>query len=142
MQDLHNNHEYRIALAPVATALADDTPQVTTIVDRLGFDSLELVFLTGTLADAGATFTLLLEHGDASNLSDAVAVPDDELLGTEAGASLTQANDSVTAKLGYTGTKRYVRGTLTPSGNGSAAPLAALWHLGHPQVGPLSTQIV
>ena len=45
---------------------------------------LKFLILTGALADADATFTTLVEHGDAADLSDAAAVPDTQLTGTEA----------------------------------------------------------
>jgi hypothetical protein len=71
MRDLHNNIHPVPVLAPAATAVADNTAQVGSIVDHQGYDSAEYVIITGTLADAGATFTVLLEEGAIANLSDA-----------------------------------------------------------------------
>lgn len=117
--DLHNNIKVSRAISPVD--LANDTAAVSEIIDRQGYAGLEFVIATGSLADAGATFTVLVEDGAASNLSDAAAVDDSLLLGTEALASFTQATDDGTKKIGYIGNKRYVRLTITPSGNASAA---------------------
>lgn len=134
MRDLHNNIAPKRVISPVS--VADNTAQVGQIIDRQGYESLEYLILTGALADADATFTVLLEEGDAANLSDAAAVADKDLLGTEAQASFTFAADDKVFKLGYKGHKRYTRLTITPAGNASAALLAATAILGHPNVAP------
>lgn len=140
MREIFNQVKTVPALVPLAAAVADNTAQVGAIIDRRGFDSLLFAIVTGTLVDADATFTVLIEHGDAANLSDAAAVPDSELVGTEAGASFTFADDSKCSKIAYIGTKRYARLTITPAANASAAPLAAVAILGHPSVQPQSVQ--
>lgn len=134
MRDLHNAIECRRAISPVS--VADNTAQVSQIIDRKGFDSLEFLIGTGSIADADATFTVLVEHGDDSGLSDAAAVGDDELVGTEALASFQFDDDNETRKIGYIGEKRYVRLTITPANNASAAVLTALAVLGHPFLAP------
>jgi hypothetical protein len=134
MQDLHNNIHVKRVISPVS--VADNTAQVGQIIDRQGFDSLEYVIATGSLADADATFTALLEEGDASNLSDATAVADTDLLGTEALASFIFSDDDKVFKLGYKGHKRYTRLTITPANNASAGLLTAVAVLGHPSVAP------
>ena len=135
-RDLHNNIHPLVGIAPVA-ARTDDTAIVSTIVDTAGFNSCEFVIVTGTNTDADANFTVLVQDGDASNLSDAAAVADAQLLGTEALAGFTFADDLKTRKIGYIGNKRYVRVTVTPSGNGAGNIfLAGLWVLGHPSDAP------
>lgn len=135
MRDLFNHVHPLRAISPAA-AVADNTAIVGQIIDRRGFESLTYLILAGGLADADATFTVLLEHGDAANLSDAAAVPDDQLLGTEALASFTFADDDETRKLGYVGGKRYTRLTVTPAGNSGNAFVSAIALLGHPQLSP------
>jgi hypothetical protein len=109
---------------------------VSQIIDRQGFDALEFLILSGSLADADVTFTALVEEGDAANLSDAAAVADADLLGTETAASFTFSDDDKVFKIGYRGSKRYVRLTITPANNASAALLAAVAVLGHPANAP------
>lgn len=135
MRDLMNHIHPRRGLSPVASA-GDNTPWVSQIVDRLGYDSCMFVILTGSLPDADATFTVLMEHGDAANLSDAAAVPDDMLNGTEALASFIFSDDDKVFKLGYVGGKRYVRVTITPAANASASLYAGVWLLGNPYDAP------
>lgn len=150
MRDLHNNIKASRALSPVA-ATTDNTAYVSQILDTAGFFSAEFIGITGSLADADATFTVLVEDGDDSALSDNAAVADVFLLGTEAGtvtagAAVTGAapgfaDDNKTFKIGYIGPKRYVRVTITPAANSGNIFLAGVWIQGHPRVGPQSTQV-
>lgn len=137
MRDLHNNIHPVPAIVPVA-ARTDNTPIVSTIVDLQGFDSAELVLVNGANTDANATFAVLIEDGDAANLSDAAAVDDKFLLGSEAIAGFTAADDdNKCRKIGYVGPKRYVRATITPSGNDAGNIfVAGVWLLGHPRHAP------
>lgn len=137
-RDLHNNIHIRRAISPAA-AVTDNTAMVSQICDTAGYESVELVLASGSLADVDATFTLLLEHGDASNLSDAAAVPDADLLGTEAVGSFTFADDDEPRKLGYVGTKRYLRATVTPANNAGNAFISAVWVLANARHKPTPT---
>lgn len=134
MRDMHNNIDVKRVISPVS--VADSTAQVGQIIDRQGFDKLEYIIATGSLADADATFTVLLEEGDVANMSDSTSVADADLLGTEALASFTYADDDKVFKLGYKGNKRYTRLTITPAANGSAGLLCAVAILGNPAVAP------
>lgn len=134
MQDLMNNLHVKRVLSPVS--VADTTAQVGQIIDRQGYDSLTYVIATGSIADADATFTVLLEEGDDSGLSDAAAVADADLLGTEVLAAFQFNDDNEVRKLGYKGVKRYTRLTITPVNNASAAVLSAVAILGHPASAP------
>lgn len=118
MKDLHNKLHFVPLITPVA-ARTDNTAIVSAIIDRKGFESLELVIVTGANTDANATFAVLVEDGDNSALSDNAAVADTQLLGTEAVAGFTFSDDGECRKIGYVGDKRYVRVTVTPSGNDS-----------------------
>ncbi|MEW5725872.1 MAG: hypothetical protein AB1896_22365 [Thermodesulfobacteriota bacterium] len=136
MHELRNNVEVRRAISPVVGV--DNTPLVSQIIDKGLYRALEFVIATGTLADADATFTTLVEHGDAANLSDAAAVPDADLIGTEAGASFDIADDDSVFKIGYKGSKRYVRLTITPANNTGNAPVAAVALLARGMSAPVS----
>lgn len=116
--DLVNRIHTAPAIVPVA-ARTDNTAIVSTIFDTRAMLAVALVLVTGTNTDTNATFTTLLEESDASDMSGAVAVADSDLIGTEALASFTFADDAETRKIGYKGSKRYVRATVTPAGNDS-----------------------
>lgn len=122
--DKHNQIEVRRVIDPVVAT--DDTALVGQIIDTAGLEAVELSIALGTLVDSNATFTAKLEEGAAADLSDAADVADGDMIGTEAGASFTFADDNETRKLGYVGTKRYIRLTITPSGNTGDAPISAV----------------
>ncbi len=102
-----------------AAAGTDNTPIVGAIIDGQGYNSLAYVIQSGVNTDTNAVFTVLLEDGDDANLADNAAVTDNQLVGTESLASFTFAEDNQCFKLGYVGSKRYTRLTITPSGNDS-----------------------
>lgn len=142
MRDFANNVQVKRVLSPVS--VSDDTAQVGEIIDRLGYDSLTYVIATGSIADANATFAVLLEHGDAANLSDAAAVADADMISQTSGtppetaAAFQFDDDNEVRKIGYIGNKRYTRLTITPTGNGSAALLSAVAVLAHPHSAPVT----
>ncbi|WP_201750185.1 hypothetical protein [Tautonia marina] len=123
------------AISPVS--VSDNTAQVSQIIDRQGFDSLMFAIAIGSVADADVTFTTLLEESDNSDLSSGNAVADADMTsqtyGTapETAASFQFDDDNEVRKIGYLGNKRYVRLTITPANNASAALLAAVAILGH-----------
>ncbi len=123
MRDQMSSLDVKRAISPVS--VADNTAAVSQIIDVQGYEALTFMILTGDIADADATFAALVEHGDNSALSDAEAVPDEQLIGTEALAAFKFDSDNACRKIGYRGGKRYVRLTITPSGNASAALIAA-----------------
>lgn len=133
MRDLFNAINVKRVLSPAS--VSDNTAQVGQVIDRQGYESLTYLIATGSLADADATFTALLEECDTSGGTYA-AVADADLLGTEALASPTFSDDDKVFKLGYRGNKRYTRLTITPAANASAALLCAVAVLGHPNLKP------
>lgn len=128
MKDLSNSITPKRVISPVS--VADTTAQVGQIIDRRGFESVTYIIATGSIADDDATFTVLLEDGDNSSLTDAAAVADEYLIGTEALAAFQFDDDNECRKLGYIGPKRYTRLTITPVANASAAVIAAVAVLG------------
>lgn len=116
MRDKMNSYHPVVALAPAA-AVTDNTAQVSAWVDRRGFDALTWLLATGVLSDVDATFAVTMHHADADDYSDAAAVASTDLVGTLALAGFTFADDGESRKIGYVGDKRYVRLTVTPTGN-------------------------
>ncbi|MCA0278455.1 MAG: hypothetical protein LCH86_20860 [Proteobacteria bacterium] len=118
MRDFLNTLHVARALSPVAAATSN-AAIVSEIIDINGYEGLVFAIAIGVNTDTDATFTVLVEHSDAANFAGAAAVPDAQLVGTEALASFTFADDNETRKIGYIGSKRYVRLTITPSANDS-----------------------
>ena len=135
MRDTVHNTKFVVSIPPVIPT--DNTPQVGSWIDRTGFDSFTFAILTGTLADADATFAVLVEEANAADKLDAAAVADGDMLSNLAGiapetaAGFIFSDDNATKKVGYIGTKKFVRITITPASNASAAPMAAVAVLGH-----------
>jgi hypothetical protein len=137
MRDLHSNIDVRRVISPVS--VADNTPQVGQIIDKAGFDSLEFLISAGTIASGTATFTVLLEQSDVSDLSSGkTTVADSDTINTQTLASFTYANPNTVRRIGYIGQKRYVRLTITPASNAAAALLGAVAVLSHPTYGPVA----
>ncbi len=136
MKDLHHNLTFIEVVAPFDTDAS--TPVVGTIIDTIGYEGLEFVLTIGNLYDADATFTVLVEEGSVANLSDATAVADADLLGTEAAVSFQFNDDNKIRKIGYVGGKRYVRLTITPANNSVAAYLGVIGVLGYPENLPVA----
>lgn len=121
-RDLKSN----IIVNPVLHAdVSDNTAQVGVVQDHRGSKSHTYVIHAGSLVDADATFTVLLEESDSSG-SGFTAVADDFMLGTEAAASFQFDGDNTVKTLGYIGYKRYTRLTITPANNTGAASFSAV----------------
>lgn len=135
MRDLMNHINPKRGISPqIQTNL--DTAIVSQILDTQGLKSATFVLLTGGLTDANATFTVLAEEGDNSALSDNTAIADANLLGTELLATPLFSDDDKCFKIGFIDTKRYIRVTVTPSGNNSGdVNIAGVW-LTEPQLAP------
>lgn len=140
MKDLHNNLLASRGISPGA-ATTDNTPYVSQILDTANGNGAEFVWLSGSIADADVTFTVLVEESNDSGMSGATAVADADLLGTEAGAAPLFGSDDKTGKIGYIGAKRYVRVTITPAANSGNIYLCGVWLQGGVRVAPKSTQI-
>lgn len=139
-REIHNDLHFVPLFAPLAAQTNSDTARVSAIIDTANYNAVEFVLINGTNTDANATFAVTLDDGDNSALSDAAAVSASNLLvGTLALAAFTFADDVECRKFGYLGTKRYVRVTVTPTGNNSGDWfMSGVAVLGYPAVSPTS----
>lgn len=128
LRDLASNLDLKRGLSPKAAGTGN-TAYVSEILDTRSIRGAVFAILIGANTDSDATFTTLVEDGDQANLSDATAVDDAYLIGTEAQASFTAADDdNEVRKIGYVGNKRYVRVTITPAANDSGNNfVAGVW---------------
>ena len=114
-----------------------DTAIVGPIIDRSGYESVTLVMLLGTMTDANVVGVVTLEHGDDSGLSDSAVPAAADLVGTLALMNFQYDDDIECRKIGYVGSKRYIRATITPTGNDSGAlPVAMVAIMGNPTSSP------
>lgn len=135
MRDLKDNVKVLVAVAP--QALSSTTDIVGEIIDLQGFDSCMFAVMTDGIAASSLAGQLLIEESDLSTMSDATAVADANLVGLESDTAFTQATTKASnLKVGYIGTKRYVRATIDLSANNGTDVMGAMCVLGHPMVKP------
>ena len=132
-RDIHNNITPQVALN--YSNITTSTTTAGNVIDTKGYGAVEFLVYSGTITDG--TYTPLIEEGDAANLSDAAAVADANLLGTEAGAALTGSNDNAVKRVGYrVGNYRYVRLSIVSTSVTSGGNVGALVILGNPDLAP------
>jgi hypothetical protein len=129
MRDTTDRLNIKPAFLPAA-AVTDNTVQTSQVCDLLGFDSVMLAMVTGTLSDADATFATTLEESDDNSTYTTVAAQD--MNGTTTLASFDFSTDNACRKIGYHGTKRYIRAKVTPANNTGNLFLGGVWVMGHP----------
>ncbi len=123
MRDLHNNVDVKVALN--TAAITSNTTTNGAIIDMRGYSAVEFVIQSGALTDG--TYTVLLESGNASDLSDKANVVDSAMLGTEALASFIATEDNTVKKVGMVahGSYRYVRLSLVSASTTAGGTLGA-----------------
>ena len=137
MKSLNDSILLARAISPVS--VADNTAQVSSIVDTMGFHGLEFIIALGSIADVDATFAVTIDEGDVSNLSDAASVASTNLDGTLASAGFQFDSDNTLRRIGIKElTKRYYRLTITPTNNASAALMSVAAMLFAPRKAPTS----
>lgn len=127
MRDLMDNVHLQAAFAPKA-AVTDNTAQVSSVADLLGYNSCMLAMITGTNADTDVTYTVLAEDSDDNTNWSTVNAA--YLNGTVALAAFQFDDDGEPRKLGYVGGKRYFRVTVTPANNTGNFFLGGVFVLG------------
>lgn len=139
--DLHSNIQQRLAIIPAA--IGANATKTGPIVDRTGFEGVQLLVSYGSVTTTGSVVTLVVKEGDATGSMTSIA--DTDLIGTEALASLPAATPrtagstkEVTKRLGYKGTKKYVQALLVQTGVTSAGCVSASWILHTPLTGPVA----
>lgn len=128
MRDLKNNIGVVAALAPAVQAATVNGAAV----DLAGFGSAVAVVNTGAIAGAG-DFTAKLQESDTTTSGDFTDVVPGDLIGAFPAAL---SADSV-VRVGYGGTKRYVRVVLTKNG-GTSIAAGAVVVKGHPSIVPVA----
>lgn len=124
-RDLMNNIHPVVAIAPVV--VTDGTAQVSAAIDVRNYKSVTFVILLGTLADTDATWAVTVKEGSTSVQANHTPVADKDLIGTEALAGFTFADDGECRKIGYVGDQDYVSIEIDDvEANTGNAPMAVL----------------
>lgn len=140
MRDAITGTQVKRVISPAA-ATTDNTAWVGQVIDHQGYDSAAYIIAGGAQADADVTFTVLLEESDNSDMSSSNEVADDDMVSQTPGTAPETAagfqfdDDNEVRKLGYVGSKRYTRLTITPANNTGNAFCAAVCVLCHRATG-------
>lgn len=128
MRDLASNIGPVQVVAPAVLSATN----TSAVIDLLGFESAAIVINTGAIDTAG-DFTAKLQESDTTTPGDFADVAAAHQVGTFP-ASL--AADSV-VKVGYIGTKRYLRTVITKN-SGTSIAAGAVLIKGHPHDAPVA----
>lgn len=117
---------------------------ISQIIDLQGYDSCGFIILTGDIPDADVTFSVLMQESDNSDFSSANDVADADMVsqtrGTapETAAAFQFDDDNEVRKIGYIGSKRYVRLYITAANNTGYALVAVAALLSHAAQEPIT----
>jgi len=142
MRDLHHDFKPVVSLYPLLILAIQDGDA---IIDLQGYEGALIIVTAGAIADGSGAVTLYtfeLKHGDIANLSDAVAVPAADLLGSEPSfEAITGATheENESKSFGYIGAKRYLRVDLVavPTVPGVGGTFSGIVVKGHPRHAPV-----
>lgn len=126
MKDLYSKVSVVIALAPVVLSATD----TGSAIDLQGFKSAVLVMNTGAIVGSG-DFTTKIQESDTTTGGDFTDVDSGDLIGSFP-TSLAAAS---VVKVGYRGTKRYVR-QVTTKNSGTSIAVGIVCVKGHPTDAP------
>lgn len=125
--DLHHDIDAEVALD--TQLIATDTTTVGNIIDMKGKLAIDFAITSGILTDGD--YTVILEEGDDSGLSDAAVIPTDHLLGAQgpAGVALPKfelTDDDTVFRVGFFKNKRFARLSLLSDNTTVGGTLGAL----------------
>lgn len=132
MKDLFNN----LKLTTILAAAVYNSLQTSTVVDMNGYQSVLFVVGTNTVTDG--TYAVTIEGSD-DNVTF-TPVTEAYWLQGETGVALPilSTDDNKTFKLGYLGSKRYLRLKLTPTGATTGGSFYILAIQGSPRHAPVA----
>lgn len=122
-RDNHSSQKMLEALS--SQAIITDTVTNGAIIDTADFD-MGIKFGFDVSAWVDGAYAVSYEEGDASNLSDAAAVPSDKIIGDAITLGAATAAGATFTGNGLFSTKRYVRCVITSSGTTSGATMSGI----------------
>lgn len=132
-RDLVNNIKITQAIGPQAILAGNGTLTGATL-DTQGFESAVVAVFSGVITDGTGTPTVF--EGDAANMSDEAAVAAADLIG--AFTAFAAADDNATKKVGYRGSKRYIRVKLVGAGQTTGGFYGAAYVQGNARNAPVA----
>lgn len=139
-RDAHNNISVVQALETIV--VNNDTEGTGAVIDTKGYEAVELVVDVGQSGDTlsgSLKLDLIIQHGDLANGSDMAAVAQSDVVGSWATGAIfatvdADGEDGAIYRVGYVGTKRYVRLFIDTTGtHTNGTPVGAVAILGRPR---------
>jgi hypothetical protein len=130
-RDQKNNIKVQNALN--IASISSNTTTAGVEIDTQGYESVTFEIITGARTDG--TVTPLIQESDTSG-SYSGSVSDDDLIGLEADAALSAAHSR--SRIGYIGTKRYVKLSLVSTSVTSGLTAGSSVILGDPKSAPVA----
>lgn len=143
--DAHNSAKLVQTITP-QTAGTTGTGRTGLVVDRSGYQGVELYASFGAITATNATLTITLLEGDVTgtmtSVADANMIPSangESLASIVAGTPRTNGvNKQVNHKIGYIGLKRYVSAKIVNTVSAGVV-VAANFHLSNPNSMPVAS---
>jgi hypothetical protein len=140
--DLHDFCKL-VETVPPQTVGTTGTGRTGKVIDRSGYQGVEVFVQYGSITATNATFTATVFEGDVTGAMTSVA--NANLLGTQAGLGVGQAatrtsgvSKNVVHKAGYVGLKRYVSVNVKSTVTAGAVVAAGIL-LGNPNSSPVAS---
>lgn len=134
MKDMHNNINVLNVITPQAVGTSGIAGgKLSSIIDRQGYESVEFIYQSGTSASVADTVTPVVYEAAATGDSF-TSVADADLLGSESPITLSAA---AAKRVGYKGTKRYLKLRLYGTGHATGI-VAASVVMGNPHQAPVA----
>ena len=130
-RDLKTN--IKVVNALNIAAISTNTTTAGVEVDTQGYESVTFEIITGARTDG--TVTPLIQESDTSG-SYSGSVSDDDLVGLEADAALSTGHSR--SRVGYIGTKRYVKLSLVSTSVTTGLTAGRSVILGDPKPAPVA----
>ncbi|ALK09498.1 hypothetical protein [Blastochloris viridis] len=128
MKDTYHDHKAVQALAPAVVSASGDGSAVA----LKGFDSALVVINAGAIVGAGA-FSAKLQESDTTTSGDFTDVAAADQIGTLP----TVLAENTAYRVGYRGSKKHIRVSVTKA-SGTSIALSAVAILGHPALAPVA----
>lgn len=137
MKDMHKNIKVLHVIKPVAVGTSGIAGgQLSAVIDRRGYESVEFLFNSGGSASVADTITPVVYESSVTG-SGFTSVANADLIGDETALTLTTAAGKAKG-IGYRGNKRYLKLRLYGTGTATAL-VAAMAVLASPAQAPIVT---
>lgn len=134
MKDLHNAIKVIHAITPQAVGTSGIAGgKLSSVIDRRGYDSVELIYSSGTTLSAADTVVPVV-YECATTGGTFTSVADADLLGSESALVLSAAKSG---KVGYRGNKPYLKLRLYGTGHATGI-VSAVAVMGNAEQAPVA----